>query len=1144
MTESTGQTHEFDDTFDVLSRLLDEAGVTPDDAARIVPRADRASAPMSFAQELLWLLDRATPGLTAYNMPLARRVRGPLDRAALQRALDAVAARHEALRTRLTDAGGEPRQLVAPPGPVALTVVDLAATPADRREAEAARIVQERARTPFDLAAEPCFRATLVALAADDHVLVLESHHIAVDGWSLGIIQRELGEAYAAIRKGGGYAAPVPEVQYGDFAAWQRSRLTGAHLEELLAFWRTQLGDATEPLDLPTDRPRGRVATFEGAREVLRLDAAALGRIKAAAQREDVTLYMVLLAAFGAVLHRWSERANVLIGSGSAGRTQHETEPMVGYLNNTLVQRADFTGDPTVRELLARVKASALGAYDHQEIPLEKLVLELRQGADRLENAPLFDVVLTMQNVLAGGLALDGCTVEPFGAELGATKFDLTLLPSERPEGLLLNLHYRSELFRADTVRRMLAHLGRVLDAIATAPEQRVSAIALGSDEERSIVAAANDTRVDEGAPATLHALFEAQAARVGSRLAVVGPRASATAAGSVAGTTAYTYVEVNARANQLARHLATLGAGRGTRVGVLLDRTGDAIIAMLGILKAGAAWVPMAVDAPKGRLVQQASDAGLVALVTASAHLALAPEGVTAIALDRDAAQLGALADGNLAATATPDDPAYVLYTSGSTGTPKGAIVTHRNIVHYARAVSRVLAGTPAGTSGDGFAAVDGWRFGLVSSLAADLGNTSLVPSLLAGGTLHVLAREVATEPARFAEYVSVHALDVLKVTPNHLAALTAGRTGADLAAVLPRQWLVLGGEALRPAFARSLIAAGSCRVLNHYGPTETTVGVCTFEVTSASLAAVEALGAQTVPIGRPLANTRARVVDAHGHEQPLGVPGELWISGDGVSNGYLKRADLTAERFVDDAGARTYRTGDRVRRLADGTIEFLGRTDDQVKVRGYRVELAEVELALAAHPGVAQAAVVIRVDDAGEPQLVAYAVARQAGYAVSHADRPTREKLAEWLAAQLPAHMLPQAVVLLGALPLTANGKVDKARLPAPDATESAAPAFVAPTTDTEVALAAIWADVLKRERIGVTDNFIELGGHSLMAIRMLGKISKTFGVRLPLRAVFEAPTVAALAELLDVERQLAQLEALEKKTGASAPPPTPGA
>ena len=1115
----SGSPPESDDAFDVLSQLLDAAGVAPANTDAIVRRIDRSSAPMSFAQELLWLLDRATPGMTAYNMPVTRRFRGALDVMALQTALDAVAARHEALRTRLGESRGEALQLVDAPQPVVLLRVDVSQAPAAQREAAAADAVRVRARTPFDLANEPCFRATLVTLAPDDHVLVIETHHIAVDGWSLGLISRDLADAYAAARSGRSLETPAPELHYGDFAAWQRKQLAGARLDDLLAFWRAQLGDATEPLDLPTDRPRARTATYAGAREVITVPTAAFAPLQSAVQQQGITLYMALLAAYATVLHRYTGRDNVLVGSGSAGRTRHETEEMVGYLNNTLVQRADFTGDPTLAELMQRVKASALGAYDHQDIPLEKLALELRQGADRL--APLFDVVLTMQNVLPSAATFEGLVVEPFGADLGATKFDITLLPSERPDGLVLTLQYRSDLFLPETMRRFLGHLVRVLDKMVTAPHSRVSAVALLTAAEQANLNTANLTSVDEGGAATIVGLFETQVARVGGRLALAAPRAAATAAGSVAGTLPLSYDELNERANQLATHLRACGVGSGSPVGLLLDRSADAIVGLIGILKTGGAYVPLATEAPAARLAQQLRDADARVVVTNEALAARLPEGTVSVALDRDAALLGALPAGNVATVIAPEAPAYILYTSGSTGTPKGVVVTHANVVHYTRAVSRVLGSVPHGAPGDGLAALDGWRFGLISTLAADLGNTSLFPALLAGGTLHVLSKDVATEPERFAEYVSVHALDVLKITPNHLAALVAGKTGAELAAVLPRQWIVTGGEALRPAFARSLLAAHSCRVLNHYGPTETTVGVCTFEVTLPALAEVEALGAQTVPLGRPLANTRALVVDRYGNEQPLGVPGELLIGGAGVAQGYLKRPELTAERFITWRGSRVYRTGDRARRLANGSIEFLGRADDQVKVRGYRVELGEIEQVLRANPGVAEGVVVVRVDEPGEPQLVAYAVPKQAGYAVSHSDRPTREKLLEWLGAQLPAYMVPVAVVLLDALPLTANGKVDKAQLPAPDADLSVVDRFVPPSTDTEVQLAAIWAEVLKRDRVGLTDNFLDLGGHSLMAIRVLGKISKAFGVRLPLRTLFDQPTVGQIAAVVDLDR-----------------------
>jgi amino acid adenylation domain-containing protein len=1087
---SSGDAPDGLDALDLLAELLDAQGIDGDAGAAIRRRAPDEPVPASFSQELLWLLDRATPGLTAYNVPILRRLRGPLDVGALQRALTLLAARHESLRTRFVEVDGVPRLIVDAPADVALPVADVSAMPDAMREAEALRVARERARAPFDLAHEHLLRTSLVRLAPDDHVLVIESHHIVLDGWSMGILFRELAAAYAAYRAGREPALPAPAIQYGDYALWQREQLSGERLERLLDFWRAQLGDATEPLALPTDRPRPAVPTFAGARQSATLSAETLAAVRALAQRHDATLYMVLLAAYATVLHRYTGRPNVLVGSGSAGRSLHELESVVGYVNNTLVQRADFAGDPTFAELLARVRASALAAYDHQEVPLEKLVLELRQGQDRLADAPLFEVVLTMQETLSAGVALEGLEVGPFGVDMAATKFDLTLLVSERPDALQLVAQYRSDLFEPATMQRFLGHLQNVLEAAVRDADVRVSALPLLTAAERAQLAAWNQTAVDEGAPATLVSLFEAQAARVPERTAVVGPDAS------------LAYAQLNARANRLARHLRSLGVTPNAPVGLLLDRSADAVVGLLGILKSGAAYMPLSVDAPPARIAAQLAESGARVVVTLGALASTIAASVDVVALD--SASLGECSDANPEPLATPDDLAYVLYTSGSTGTPKGVAVTHANAVHYARAVGRVL--------GEG----DGLHFGLASTLAADLGNTSLFPSLLGGGTLHVLGKDVTTDPARFAEYVSAHPLDVLKITPNHALALTAGKGGA----VLPTRWLVVGGEALRPEVARAFLSAGTCRLLNHYGPTEATVGVLTHEVTAASL------GAPTVPLGRPLANTHAYVVDAHLNEQPVGVPGELLLGGAGVARGYLRRDDLTRERFVDFDGERVYRTGDRVRRLADGAIEFLGRVDDQVKVRGFRVELGEIEQMLRAHPGVEQAVVVLR-----EEALIAYAVPKHAGYAVSHSDRPTRETLTEWVAAQLPEYMVPNAIVLLDALPLTPNGKVDKRALPAPDATESDADAFVAPRTPTEEQLATIWAEVLKKERVGATDNFMDLGGHSLMAIRVLGRISKAFGLRLPIRALFDAPTVEQLASRIDAER------------AAGAPAPTGG-
>ena len=1107
---------QFDDELALLDQLLAAEGIDAD-GARITRRPDGAPVPMSFAQELLWMLDRATPGLTAYNLPVARRLRGALDVAALEGALSLLVARHESLRSRFAEVDGEPRLLVDPPAPLSLRRLDLRELPGDEREAEASRLARDRGRTPFDLSGEHMFRATLLHLADDDHVLVLESHHIVLDGWSMGLLFRELTVAYTALRHGAEPTLPPVPIGFGDFATWQRAELSGDSLQRLLDFWREHLGDAVaEPLALPTDIGRAAAPSFRGARESVVLSPELTAEVRTLAQRHDATLYMVILAAYATVLHRYTGRQDVLVGSGSAGRTMQETESIVGYLNNTLVQRASFGGDPSFADLLGRVRDGALAAYDHQQVPLEKLVLELREGQDRLSPAPLFEVVLTMQDTIGGGLELDGLDIQPFAIDMAATKFDITLLVSEAADGLRLTAQYRADLFEPATMQRFLGHVQSVLATAAAEPTTRVSALPLLTAAERDELAAWNRTTAEPAPPVTLQALFEAQAARVPGRVAVVAPSAAASAAGSVAGAVTLTYAELDARANQLARHLRALGVDSQTPVGLLLDRSADAIVGLLGILKAGGAYVPLPVEAPPARLARQIAECGTKVVVTHAGLADRLPSGIGTVALDREAGTLGSLPDGPLDVVGSASQLAYVLFTSGSTGVPKGVAVTHANVAHYARAL-RAAVGMHSEEPADGRAR----QFGLASTLAADLGNTSLYPALLSGGTLHVLGREVTSDPERFAQYMAVHQLDLLKLTPNHLRALVGGRTGAELAAVLPREWLVTGGEALAPEFARTVLAADRCRLLNHYGPTETTVGALTQEVTAQVVADAERRGAHTVPLGRPLANVHAWVVDAYGAECPVGVPGELWLGGAGVAQGYYRRPELTAERFVDFRGERVYRTGDRVRRLPDGTLEFLGRADDQVKVRGYRVELAEVEHTLAQHPGVARCAVVLHVPgDDGDATLVAYAVAREAGYAVSHADRPTPEGLTAWVAAQLPEHMVPSAVVLLEALPLTANGKLDRAALPAPDAA-IAVDSYVEPRTDTERQLAAIWGEVLKRERVGVTDNFLALGGHSLMAIRVLGKISRAFGVRLPLRTLFETPTVEALAVVVDRER-----------------------
>lgn len=1090
----------------LLAELLADEGL--DEPESIGRRNASDSVPVTFAQEVLWLLDRSTPGMSAYNTPLARRIRGPLDIQALERALNALAARHEALRTVFQAAGDGAVQVVNPTASVTLSVIDATATSANS-EVAAISALRAVADTPFDIATEPGFRAAIARVGENDHILLLLTHHIVSDAWSYGVLLRELTSLYqATVAKAADTLAP-PALQLGDYAAWQRASANAGAIDEGLKYWRARL-DGAPSLELPTDFPRPASQGFKGARSTITLPRAQHEAVRALAQKNGATVYMVLLAAYATVLRRYALQDEVVVGSAVAGRTRRELEDIVGYFSQALPMRVRFENDPTFASLLVNVRDTVLGAFEHQDTPLESIVLELQKGRAQ-SHAPLFRVVLTMQDLLGTDLEIGGAQVSPVELDQSSTKFDLTLLGTERAEGLELSLWYRTDLFASEYASRFLAHLSNVLSAATADANVAVSKIALLSDAERAALKGWNATSVDEGPSATLVSLFEAQAARVAQTTAVV---ASATSGN---GNTSLSFASLNARANQVARELAIHGVSSNAPVGVLLDRSVETIVALLGVLKAGGCYVPLSEDAPEARIAQQIAEAGARVVVTTAASANKVPASITSIRLDDagDSSRLDAHDTSNVGNAVSSDDLAYVLYTSGSTGVPKGVAVTHANIVHYARAVSRVLGDVPSSVAGDGFAALNGLHFGMVSTIAADLGLTSLMPSLLAGGTLHLLGKDVTTNPARFADYVRENPLDIIKATPNHLLALTAGKQGAELGLLLPRKWVVLGGEPLRPEVAREFMRAGSCRVLNHYGPTETTVGVCTFEATLQSLESIAALGAQTVPVGHPLANTHSFVVDPNNVEVPVGIPGELLLGGAGVTNGYLGRADLTSERFASFAGERVYRTGDRVRRLANGAIEFLGRNDNQVKVRGFRVELGEIAQALRSHAGVEQAEVVLHWAN-DEDRVIGYVVPRQ-GYAVSHSDRPTPERLQQWVGAQLPEYMIPASIVIIEQMPLTANGKVDRAALPAPDDTGSQTSQSVAPRNEIEEQLCAIWCDVLKKDSVGVTDNFLALGGHSLLAIRVLGKISKTFGVRLPLRTLFETPTVEALAQAI---------------------------
>lgn len=1102
MSEHSKTPDALEEELALLAQLIGAGDAAPARAG-IPRRAAGQRALPSFTQEVLWLLHRATPGLVAYNMPTARRLRGTLDIPALERALSTIVARHEAFRTRFVEVASEVTLAIDPPAPVPVRLVDVTSLPAESREMEVQRLLTERARTPFEFADEHMFRVTLIRVSADDHVLVLETHHIVADGWSLGLVERELAEAYRAYRSGETPNLPVVGTSFSDFALWQHDQLSGDRLATLLEFWRAHLGDADTPLELQTDRPRPPAPMFDGARATTLLPTDRLDAIRRLGQQHGATLYMVLLSAFATVLHRYTGKGDVLVGSGTAGRTHPDTEAIVGYLSNTVVQRVSFRDDPSLSELLARVRDSAAAGFDHQDIPLEKLMLELRRDQGRASAAPLFDVVLTMQDTPGRGLSLEGLTVEPIRMEGRSTKFDITLLPTERSDGLALSLQYRTDLYDPETMARLLTHLVSVLDAAVADPSCRVSRLRLLSDAERAQLDAWNATECEEGAAASIPELFAARAARTPDQLAVVS------------GTHALTYSQLLSRARDVSAALRAAGVAPGDRVGMLMDRSADGIVAILGILWTGAAYVSIPPVIPPARRDRQLEECG-AQVVLASGDVPPLRAGITLL-------DIGATGESGAdePIRATPHAVAYVLFTSGSTGTPKGVAVTHGNVVHYVRAISRVLADVPAAEAGDGLAALAGLRIGSASTFSADLGNTSVFTALLAGATLHVLPPEATTDPERFVEVLRAQPLDVLKITPGHFSALRGDRSGEALREVLPQRWILFGGESLDPQLADDVLSAGCCRLLNHYGPTETTIGACTFEATRSVLDALARRGARTVPIGRPLVNTRAVVLDANGVECPVGIPGELWIAGAGVTQGYIGRPELTAERFATIGGAGAYRTGDRVRRLVTGDLEYLGRLDRQVKIRGYRVELGEIEHVLRAHAALADAAVTRWVAATGDDRIAAYVVPRTAEQAGAHAPGLTAEDVCAYLAEMLPQYMIPSTIVLLDVLPRSANGKIDYARLPQPGVAP-AAPAMVTEAqTDTERELITIWRDVLKVDRVDTTDSFLALGGHSLMAIRALGRISRAFGVRLPLRTLFDAPTVAELARVVDAER-----------------------
>lgn len=1056
--------------------------------------------PVSFAQERLWILDQMQPGNPAYNIPAAVRLKGRLGVGALEKALNEIITRHEALRTTFDYLEGRPVQVIKPADEGSLPVIDLRTTEESVREAKALRLAARLAGAPFDLKSGPLLRTALIKLDEHDHLLLLTMHHIISDGWSSYVLIREIATLYDAFLNSRQSPLPKLRVQYPDFADWQRQWLQGEALDERLSYWKRQLGGALPVLQLPTDWPRPPVQSFRGANEPLALGKQLTDKLKALSQQESVTLFITLMAAFNVLLFRYTDQEDILIGTPAANRNDEELEGLIGCFVNPVVLRTDLSGDPSFRRLLDRVRRVVLEADSHQDAPFVKLVEQLQPERD-LSRPPLFQIMLSLQNAPRPAWNLPALAFTSFEIDSGSSELDLLLVINDSEQGLNGFMQYDTDLFEADTIRRMLDHFAVLLEEAVTDPEQRISSMPLLTEARRRLMLAElNDTNGEYIDNVCIHHLFEAQAERTPDVTAVICEDQH------------LTYSQLNQRANQVAHYLRRLGAGPDSVVGLCMERSLEMVVALLGILKAGAAYLPLDSQYPQERLTFMIEDSRAQILLTQERLLNSIPRRQeNLISIDTEWKTISGERDENPSSAVRPGNLAYVIYTSGSTGRPKGTMIQHESLVSY----------TETATAGYGIAHTD--RVLQFCSISFDISAEEIFPCLTRGATLVLRTDWMLDSVSMFLNTVDCWSVSVLSLPTAYWHEITAS-LGTEVEELSPslRLIIIAGERALPQRLATWHAHVGRrTRLINTYGLTESTIISTLGELTEADGAGGRL---REVPVGRPIRNTQVYILDRNLQPVPVGVPGEIYIGGLLLARGYFDRPDVTSERFIPNPfgslpGGRIYKTGDLARYLPDKNIEFLGRNDNQVKIRGFRVELSEIESTLGRHPFLRDA-VVIAQDAGGEKRILAYVVARP-GRA------PTTGELRSFLRRELPEYMMPSAFIVIDALPLTPNGKLDRAALPAPDGLRPSLEVdYAPPRTTLEQNITMIWQEVLKVETVGIHDNFFDLGGHSLRIIQLRNKLQSILGKEISIVELFTYPTVNSLAEHISI--------------GAGQPPP----